>query len=242
MPSNWFSRKSEEPEIPVELQGKTPAQILQAMKDAEARETALQAKLDEQAGLNTELERLRIQVQELEARPPLRNEVPPTQPQNNGPTSVLVDEDKAFDERMAPLANMTFNTAAIGARMLAMEQLRDMAVADGFNHIAFFNKFRVDIEHLMAQIPPVQRGHPDTWLNIYNLVKGRHSSELIAASKKGENAFFTEPTSGTPPPPPVDRGDTLTKVESDIAKKFGLSDEAYLTQKKGIKTNVAAVA
>lgn len=242
MPSSWFNRRQEEPEVPPELQGKTPAQVLQAIKDAEAKAAELQAKIDAQAGQASELEQLRNKIQELEARPVARTDDPPPPPTNNGPTSVLVDEDKAFNERMAPLANVVFNSASMGGRMLAMEQLRDMSKPGGFNHIAFFNQHKAEIEGLMGQVPPQSRAHPDTWINLYNLVKGRHAEELLDASKKGENAFFVEGTAGSPPPPQEDKSERLTDVETGIAKKFGLTPEQYLKQKKGITSHVPAAA
>ena len=112
----WLDRldakKKEENKIPPELEGKTPEQILAALKEgdafkaraeaAEAKATQLGAQFTE---LNTEVDKVKA---ELASRDAAQSRQTITQTEELA--NFVEDPDKAFGQRVAPLEQVAVNT------------------------------------------------------------------------------------------------------------------------------------
>jgi len=234
---SWFS-KQDESKIPENLKGKTSEEIVKELQEASQVKADLEKVRTDAATAAaaaatqaTEFELAKARLVELEAaqaaaaadatRPP-------------GLTSFLVDEDKAFAERAAPIASMAYGSAAATARMLARDRLRTESKPGGLNLTALYDKYSAEIDELAKQVPIVQQVHPQTWVNLFDLIKGRHALELVEAAKKGENWFLVEPVGGAPPggPPPSEE---LTPEQLKIAAKFKMTPEDYKKRQKELK-------
>lgn len=206
----WW--KKEDNELPAELRDMKPEDLVKAVKDSQ-RVSELETQLQQR---NTEFEDVKTRLETIEANQPQ----PQPQPGQRQPTSVLVDEEKAFQERQAPLAMTTLLIGAQTARMQAKQSLGST-----------FAKFEKEIEAEMERIPLGSRIHIDSWRNIHDMVVGRHMHEI--AKEPGQ--YFTEPGGGTPPPEPPQNPDKLSDEEVKVAKKMGVSEEQYLKSKKAMQ-------
>jgi hypothetical protein len=231
---SWFS-KQDESKIPENLKGKTSEEIVKELQEAAQVRTDLEKVRTDAATAATaaatqaaEFEQVRAKLVELEAA----QAAAAAAAQPPGLTSFLVDEDKAFAERAAPLASMAYNSAAATARMLARDRLRTESKPGGLNLTALYDKYSAEIDELAKQVPIVQQVHPQTWVNLFDLIKGRHALELVEATKKGENWFLVEPVGGGAPPgkPPEDK--ELTPEQLKIAAKFKMTPEDYKKRQK----------
>src|SRR5207245_3643802 len=121
------AKKKEENKIPPELEGKTPEQIVASLKEAEDLKVKLQAAEANNAKLSTQYTEMNTEVDkikaELASRDAAQNRQTTTQTEELA--NFVEDPDKAFGQRVAPLAQVAVNTAAMTARMLAQQQLNN---------------------------------------------------------------------------------------------------------------------
>jgi len=236
----WFSKDGLD--VPEELKGKSPDEILAAVKegdslkekvgslesDLKAKEDDLKSRDSQLSGLGTEVQQLKDDISKLEASPG-GNGNDQGGGNDKGPTSVLVDEDQAFNERMAPVAQLAVQAGALAAENVARQKIE--AAGEG----KMYGKFEKEINEVLKNVKPAQRVYVETYTNAFNLVKGRHMGDILESTKKGDGQFFVEPVGG-PAPSGVDGGDDdkdkITKEEAVIAKKMGVSSESYLKTKK----------
>jgi hypothetical protein len=68
------------------------------------------------------------------------------------------------------------------------------------------------------------------------MVRGRHSNEIYAAAKKGDNSFFSEGVTDAPPPPPAPKKpeDLLTPEEKRIADRMKIPYDRYAKRKNEV--------
>lgn len=226
-------------ELPERLRGKSPEEIEAALQEAESYRTETEAKLTASQQAQSEVEQLRAKVAELEARPAPQPEPQPQPQPQPGPTSFLIDEDRAFNERVAPYAQLSLNTAAVAARISA----RDQALADSTTRV-IWRKYEKEIDDVMKNEPPVRRAHPQTWMNAVTFVAGQHIKDIAKLREDGTDFFAEESRSpGTPPGGGEPENEIkLTPQELEIAKNMKLKPEEMLAQKKAFAGGSTLVA
>lgn len=196
-------------------------------------------KLSALDGLQGEFDEIKARLGEIEAGGALQHEQQRQQQQPGVMTSFLVDENKAFAERAMPLAAMQLQTAARVAKMSARNKLvtqqRDGDPYYGQRMARIFDKFEGDIDKKATGVPLAQQTHDETWINLFNLVRGEHIEEILAAEKKGEKSVFTESGASSIAPGSVDNPvnpDTMTDEQKRIAKRMGISEDDYMKSRK----------
>jgi hypothetical protein len=236
----WFNKDDE---VPERLKGKTPQQILQELEAADAlkaKQTELEASSSvrdqEFTATKTEFEATKARLAQLEANQNRREEPPPDQRQRTGPTSVLVDEDRAFSERVGPIAALALHSGALAAKQEARRQV-EIRSRDpkNKNDLGIFLRYEAEIEDLMSKEAPERKIMPQTWLNAFTYIKGIHVSDIVASVQKGES-FGLEGGSSSQAPPEEPKDDKLSAEELRIAAKMRVSPENYLKQKKAMTT------
>src|SRR5260370_16300600 len=114
---------------------------------------------------------------------------------NHDPASFITDPDLAFNERVAPLAAITMQTAAITAKQEAQRAFfRKQATEKNNIDGTLFDRFEGEILEMAKNCTPQQLANPATWAHLYYNVKGRHADEIVANPK----AFFTEDATRPP--------------------------------------------
>jgi molybdopterin converting factor small subunit len=215
-----WGKDVKEEELPEEIRSMTPEQLVTAVK-ASGDVEGLKTKLSEK---DTELSQMSERIKNLEG-------AATRQPDNTqkGPTSVLVDEDKAFAERLGPVMTTSLVSASISAKMVFRQQL----TADKkSNKAALYDKYEAEIDEIMMkQVPLQSRIFSQAWQNAFHIVLGRHMDELVTSVKKGDDLFFIEPVSGGGGLPQPDKKGELTPEEIKVAGKLGLKPEEYLVEK-----------
>lgn len=152
---------------------------------------------------------------------------PPEPPKPGAPsklTDFYVDPDKAFAERMAPLAQHTLQTNA------SLEALR----AEG-RHQREYQLWGKEIREIADKHPDLaQRGTAEFYDNVIAMVKGRHTDEILEAERKGQS-LFTEPGSGAHVGGSVkDETFGLSRAQLDSAKRLNMTPEEFSTQYNSI--------
>ncbi len=239
----WGSFKKEE--LPEELKDLTPAEIADAVrksKTLEAEVAALKAQDTERSSafetFRTEYESTKADLETLKAaqKPPERRD------QNQEMTSFLVDGDRAFAERAAPLASMILNSTAVLAknevlrRMQAVQRTKTGNI-DGY----LFEKLEPEIMQLASQTSAQALANPATWEHLFYNVKGRHADEIAASQREGKGEFFVEPAAASGGGlQQKEDPKKLTPVELKIAAKLGQKPEDYAAQKEKISLGIPA--
>jgi hypothetical protein len=221
----WFKKQGEE--LPTELQGLEPADLVNAVnkaRDVDQLRTELTAANERLSEVDT----VKAQLAQLEQR--LR---PPENSggNNNGgnkPTSFLVDEERAFAERIAPLAVATFENQAQSAKFMARSSLKNPIDAK------IWDKYEAEIDQVMQGIALQFRAQPQVWINALDTVAGRHRHE-ISKMQSEKTDFFAETASGGGNGGPgggQEQDEDLSPQETNIALKMGLKPEDYKKYKK----------
>lgn len=215
----WF--KKDDPEVPAELKDKdgnvlTPEAVIAKIRDNDALKADATAK---EAEHSTALETAQAKIRELEA-----NQKPPERKidERKVPTSVLLDEDAAFAERLGPTQNFMLVQGAMTAKMVARDGL---SKRDRF----MWDKWSGEIDTLMEREPLPRRALPGTWLAALTYIKGQHIDDLTKPD------FFVEAgagESGGLPAPKVLPADKLTPEEEAACKRMKIKPEVYLAQRK----------
>lgn len=172
---------------------------------------------------NNEFNQLQGRLNDIEANN--RRQQAPQEPTR---TSVLVDEDRAFAERLAPLAVGQLQQAAAMARTLAQQELRNDP-----RHKKLLEKYGKDVDAVFAKIPLQSQGFVESYRNAFFIGVGPHMNELFDAASKREGDLFTESGGGTPPAEPQ-KPDKLSDEELKIASRMRVTPEQYLKRKKSM--------
>lgn len=97
-----------------------------------------------------------------------------------------------------------------------------------------FDLYNSEIEAAVNGVQEQFRGNLNVWQNAFNIVKGQHSEEIIAArieKNKGTPAVTNQPTDGPAapssrqPPPPKEK--PLNAEELEVSSGLGLTPEEY---------------
>lgn len=221
--AQWPWKKEELPESLREL---TPEQIAQALLEKKELEQKLADQQTQADGLKTELEQVQAKVRELESRPATQPQPQPQPQPRSGPESVLIDEDKAFADRLAGTNALAFHAAALSAKIMARDQIRNS------DERRIWDKYESEVDEIMGKETPDRRAFPAIWINAFTYVKGLHLKELMLAQKEG-NDFFAEPVGrGPEPAPQPGQGDKLTDEELRVCANMKIKPEEYLAQRK----------
>jgi hypothetical protein len=236
--------------------GMSPAEIKAAVAESKVLKTKTEELEGKYTTLNTEFETAKGSYAEtknrldaLEANP--RREKKTDDGEPKAKTSFLDDEDKAFNERaveaISPIAIMALNAAKSAAKMSARNSLFGQKITTPGGSISLSNlwdKWSSEIEKAateMARTNVAALQYEQTWLNLFQYVKGQHIEELMAKPE----TFIEGAASG------MDRKvgdekkpDTLDQEQSDIAKKMarygkGVTPEKILEARK--KMNFVSV-
>ena len=236
-------------EIPDELKdlGLTPAQIRQAVLDnKKLTEDLSQAK--------TETSTLKTTVSTLEGRfnetkrtlDELEANAKKTQkpPEERTYTSFIDDENRAFAERAAdalqPVAQVALRAAANSAKMEAKMSLQGQYITTPGGRIPLtrlWEKWAAEIEKAASEVNLANLGKSETWVNIFDYIKGKHVNELMA-----EPQTFVESASESTDRRVADekKPDKLNDEELAIVAKQsrygkGVTPEAYQKTKEKMK-------
>lgn len=150
------------------------------------------------------------------------------------PTGFYEDPELAFAERIAPTAQHTLNLAA---RVEAMDARTKYA-----REYTLWGK---ELDEIITKHPNLaDKGNPEFYTNIVNIVKGRHMSEVLEAERKGQS-LFTEGASGAHVGGSSESNLNLSKQQLDAAKRMGMKPEEFaenynaIMESRGVRTGNA---
>ena len=230
--------------VPKIFEGKSEDDILKMLEDASKdKETivGLQTKVAEQdtmvSNINNEFNNVKARLAAAEARPN-----PPKKQENQELHDFVEHPDEAFSERVAPIANIAVQNAAITARILAQQQLdnADMNSNGKTMDGRLFRAWSQEIDASAKKYQAIQLGNPDAWIGIYFHIKGLHADELSNPETRKKKYNFMESAS---PATIVNKEDDsskpadqqLTPKELHVAEKMGVTPENYLKRKKAME-------
>jgi hypothetical protein len=221
-----FWGKHTEEDLPAELRGKSPQEIAEALRKAEAAttaataaETARTAAETARAAQQTELDALKARNTELEA-----NQKPVVeQPIVQEPPTIWTDPQQFIQDQTKGTTLLALQAGIMSAKMYFMQQLspRDVKI---------FKKYEKEVEQAVNAVQPHQRVMPQTWLNMLLYVKGMHDQEIAKAERDSTDFFSETPSRGVSElPAPQDK---LTEEEEQICRTFHYDPVKYLENKK----------
>lgn len=239
----WFKDRDEK--VDPKLQGKSQADILKMMEEAE-KATARAAELEKERvaeretvnTLNSQFAAIRGKLETIEKN----NQPPPPKAEPDIDHNFIDDPDAAFNQRAKPLAQMTVATAIAQARMLAQSELdsRDLT-SNGTTHDGrLYRQWRAEIEGYANQKPQLELANPQTWVDLYLKVKGLHVDELANPETRKKNYAFMESAASSAPPTPEDKSklpaeQQLSAMELKVAAGMKMTPEAYLKRKQSLQ-------
>jgi len=236
MPS-WFKRDEK---LPPELEGKSPEDVVKSLKEAEELKTRLTALEGERVTEREQVTTLTNQFNEvktrLQAAEANNNRQPPKPPEEL--VNFVEDGDKAFQQRVGPIADLAVRNAISTARMLAQQQLNNQDMNNGGRTMdgRLFQAWGQEIDQDAKKYASTAMMTPQAWIGIYMMIKGIHSDELADPEvRKKKYNFLESGRSGAPPPPEVKNEDVLTDQEKHVADKMGVKYEDYLKRKKSMQ-------
>jgi hypothetical protein len=191
---------SDDENLPEELKGKTPAEIVDYYRRRE------------QQYVN--------KIEDLAARTPVTTPVEPVR-QNTDPTPSEVWSDPIKAIKQVGVTREEFNAAAgqVQANMIEMA-----AIIVG-KRIPDFAKWEAKVRNIMANVAPHLKADPQQWETAYYYVKGQETDKLVNEAAANAVRVASEVPSMTPTMPVIP--EKLTFEENYVAKGLGLSDEQY---------------
>lgn len=226
--------------------GLTPQQIKEAVEAKKALEEKA-TKLETDLGtVRTELETANNSFNEtknrldaLEANSRVKKN---DEPKNY--TSVLDDEEKAFNERFAdkaqPLAVATMMVGRNTAKMEARLSLRGQYMKTAGGRISLetlWDRWMPEIEDAANKTNSPELINSKTWINIFDYIKGKHISEMLNAPETFIETVSTETHGrvGNEPPPEKLNDEELATVAKMQRQASHITPEKYLETKKKMK-------
>jgi len=242
-----FRKKSDFDKLGEEL-GLTPEQLrtqIASAKSEKERADRLEKDLSTTKGTLSTMENsfteTKSRLDQLEANSNRRDEKKePTQK-----TSFIDDEDKAFNERFmeqaGPLAATALKAAANSAKMAARMSLQGKRVntpGGPISLLTLWDRWINEIEKDSTQVPYQTLGDFQTWINLFNYVKGKHFDEMMAEPKTFIESVETH-TDGRVGGDADDKKE-LNKEELEAVKKMSkyakhITPETYQKVKEGMK-------
>jgi len=232
--------------VPERFKDKSEDDILAMMDAADkasTRVTELEAErvkdTERVTAIQTEFEAVKTRLAAAEAN---RNANPNGSDNNNNELANFVEEpDKAFGQRVAPVANIAIQTAAMTARMLAQQQLNNADLASNSKTMdgRLFQHWGAEMDAEAKKYQTIQLTTPQAWLGIYMYLKGVHADELRDPEIRKKKYNFMEPVqssvSTTDDGKQKPATDQLTDAEKHVADKMGVTHENYLKRKKAMQ-------
>lgn len=227
--------------------GLTPQQIKEALdkaKSLEDKTTKLESELltnkTTLEAMNSDYKTIKQQLDSLEANS--RRQPPKNEPKTF--TSVVDDEDKAFDERFLdraqPLAAAAQIAASRTAKLEAKLSLQGKYMKTAGGRISLTNlwdRWSSEIDKAAQNTQAAALCNWETWLNIFDYIKGKHVEELTA-----EPATFIEPVEtrvngsvGNEPPPEKLNDEEMATVGKMAKESKFITPEKYLETRKKMK-------
>jgi uncharacterized phage infection (PIP) family protein YhgE len=222
MPLPWSRKQGEE--LPEELKNMEAKDLVNAINKSKEFDT-LKSQFETVSQKANEVDELRQKLSELEQRTPIHQESTKTETPA-GPTSFFDDEDKAFNDRMAPFAVQTLRNQAMSAKFIAKNSLKGLDAE-------IWSKWEKEIDEVMASTELRYQAIPQTWSNALDVVAGRHRRDLQKMQDE-KTEFFSETVSnsGHGGPGPVGPVDHLDAEQERIAKRLGVTPDEYLKNLK----------
>jgi len=195
---------SDDENLPPELKGKTPREI---MEHYERREALMQERLQRQ-----------------QQTPPARKDEPADDKIDmfNDPAgSVDRVVTRKVNERMNAFEQRVSQNAAPAIINSCRLALRD--------RYPDYMRYAKEIDRRMATFTPEAQMNPEYWDYTYKLVKADAVDALVSEARADERAKLNPVERSTPPgqKPPAPR--ELSDLEKTVAGKFGMSSEEYRT-------------
>lgn len=229
--------------VPKIFEGKSEDDILKMLEEsAKDKETiqGLQTKVTEQDGvvdrIKTEFESVKARLVAAEAKST------PIKKENQELHDFVEHPDEAFSERVAPVATIAIQNAAITSRMLAQQQLDNADLGSGGKTMdgRLFRAWSQEIDGESKKYQAMQLTSPNAWLGIFYYLKGLHADELRDPEIRKKKYNFMEPASPTTIINKEDNSgkpanEQLTAAELHVAEKMGVSPENYLKRKQSMQ-------
>jgi hypothetical protein len=219
--------------IPDKLRELTPEQMEQmvdfynANKDRVGQlETELGTTKQTLSNVETQFTETRNRVAQLEAAVTQQQQPQPTADTTGTgyqQAGWFEDPDRAFFEKVKPLADFSLAQGARNAKRDLEDHLRDNPGKFGDN-FKLYKKFQREITDLMSREALSNQANPQAWLNAFSLIKGYHDDEIAEARKNADAEFFGEATARNSSPPET-KTDVVTDSQREAAKKWGVSPE-----------------
>ena len=214
-------------ELPKELQGLTPEQIVEKLKavgDSAARISELQASLAEKettlGTLTQEQQQLKQKLEELEKNTPPKK----IDGVDDDEPATLWSDPEAFIKNQTKSTELTALMAGMmSAKLYARQQ---MSTQDS----TIFGRYEKEIDQVINSYHPQQRVMPQSWINALTYVKGLHMDEILKAQKDGTDFFAEPPTRGVEPPPAPE--DKLSSDEEEMCRRMHWDPKQYLARRK----------
>jgi hypothetical protein len=196
----------EDPNVPEELRGKSPAEIVSYYQQ---RETIMTGEMD----------RLRNQ-------PPPANNTPP--PANNSTEISDADYWNKPTETIKKIAvtREEFNATAAAVQRNMIEVAEMLA---GRKH-EDWNKWLPEVKKIMSTVEPFMQTDPVQWETAYHYAKGLKYDQGVQEAATTATRMASEPPTPTPSAPPVPT--ELTREQSYVAEHLGQTPDKY---REGIK-------
>jgi hypothetical protein len=225
--------------VPDRFKDKNEDDILKMMDDADKATKEVEALKAKDAERESQVTDIKTKFEEVKSKlAAAEANVTPPRKENNEELANFVEEpDKAFGQRVAPVANIALQTAAMTARMLAQQQLNNMDMSSGNKTMdgRLFQAWTSEIDGEAKKYQTIQLGNVNAWLGIFYYLKGIHADELRDPEIRKKKYNFMEPvassvnTTDNKDKPALDQ---LTDQEKHVADKMGVSYENYLKRKK----------
>lgn len=237
--------------LPDELKelGMEPAAIAAAVKAKAELEAQIAALKESGQTSSTELETARQELaevkqklQDIEASASRQGTAQVKQDQQPQLTDFWENPDKAFAERTQPLLISTMVANAQVARMAAKSTLQSKFIKTAKGTISLlrlWERWESEIDKAIGGVPLAARTNPQTWLNMFDYVKGQHLEELMVDDKND----FVEPVATSVDRRVIDNEGEKPKLsdeETRVAGRFskfghGITPEKILETKKKMK-------
>lgn len=234
-------KEAEEAKRPERLRGKSDEDILKEIQEAEGfkkkfeeSEAARQRDNEEVRKVTTQFEELKRSLNEAEAR-----RQPAREPDELA--NFIEDPDRAFTQRVAPVAAATVANSAITARILAQQILDNNDLTSGGKNMdgRLFRAWGMEIDGESRKYQAAQLTSPQAWVGIFYYLKGLHADELRDKDVVKKKYNFLEPasTEGARPPEgkPKSADEELTDAEKHVADKMNVTYENYRKRKKAMQ-------
>lgn len=221
--------------------GLSPEDIKKAIqdkKDLETKHKTLETELNTTKTTLSTMEgsfgETKRKLAEIEANVNRRTE--PDKKEEKTKTSFLDNEDAAFDERFMDRIGPVARTALIGARnsakMAAKMSLQGKTMTTPGGKISLtrlWEKWEAELEKDAEQVDIGALGNHETWLRMFNYIKGKHIEEMMAEPQ----TFIESVQSG------AERGvreevknDKLNDEEKNTVTKMARYGKAKLTEEE----------